>query len=303
MKICLIGGTGHIGTNLVDMLRDDGADITVVTSGRTPVPAGWDKVDVVHCQCGSDGWAACIQDLAPEVIIDIPGGMAPATYEAARSTCRHYVLCGSLWMFGEAHTVPTPPETQAPCPFEGYAVRYREMLALRETAAAEGIAFNAVMPPNICGPGKIPLDGMGGRSIEVHKAHQRGEPCPLPAPGHNTVGPCDAWDVAQGFFLSVKHRDAANGHIFNVGAPYALTSKKFIETYGEIYGVEIPIAWYGWEEYAETVNPDVGANFHFGAHMCPELSLTQRQLGYVPRYTPEEAMERAVKWMKDEALL
>ena len=287
------------------MLLDDGADFTVVTSGRTPTPTlpGWDKVDLVHCKVGSDEWPSCLQELAPEVIIDIPGGLAPDTYQAAKPSCKHYILCGSVWMFGEPHTVPTPDETQAPCPFEGYDVRYVEMQELRDTAAGDGIAFNAVMPPNICGPYKIPLDGVGGRDIDVHKAHQRGEPCPLPAPGNNTVGPCDAWDVAQGFFLSMKNRDAANGHIFNVGAPYSLTAKKFIETYGEIYGVEIPIEWYGWKEYSESIVPGIGANFHFGAHMCPDLTKINRQLGYVPRYTPEQTMERAVKWMMDEGLL
>jgi nucleoside-diphosphate-sugar epimerase len=305
MSICVIGGTGHIGKNLVSMLLEDGADFTVLTSGRSPVPTGdgWDRVKRVECSYGSDEWAACLQDLAPSVLIDILGNDAPGTYQAVKSTCKHFILCGSVWMFGEPQSVPTPDETQTPCPFEGYNRRYEEMQALFKTAARDGIAYNAVMPPNICGPYKIPLDGHGGRSIEVHKAHQRGEPCPLPAPGNNLVGPCDAWDVAQGFFLSCKQPDKANGHIFNVGAPYALTSKKFIETYGEIYGTEIPIDWYGWKEYSEEIIPEFGANFHFGAHMCPDLTKIHKQLGYVPKYTPEQTMERAVDWMRAEGLL
>lgn len=305
MKVCVIGGTGHIGTNLVEMLLDEALDFTVISSGRTPVPTrpGWDRVKRVKASYGDDDWAGCLQQQEPEVLIDILGTNAPLTYQAVKSSCKHYILCGSVWMFGEPYAVPTPDETQSLCPFEGYDSRYLEMQSLRETAAADGIAFNAIMPPNICGPYKIPLDGQGGRDLEVHKAHQRGEPCPLPAPGNNLIGPCDAWDVAQGFFLSLQQRDRANGHIFNVGAPYSLTVKKFIETYGAIYGVEIPIAWHGWKEYSESIVPSFGAHFHFGCHMCPDLTKIKTQLGYVPRYTPEQTMERAVDWMRDEGML
>lgn len=305
MKVCVIGGTGHIGKNLVSMLLDDGVDFTVISSGRTPVPnlPGWDRVKWVKASYGDGNWTQCLQQQKPDVLIDILGSNAPLTYEAVKSTCKHYILCGSVWMFGDPQTVPTPDETQSPCPFEGYAIRYTQMQDLRETAAGDGIAFNAVMPPNICGTYKIPLEGHGGRSLDVHKAHQRGEPCPLPAPGNNLIGPCDAWDVAQAFFLSLQQRDRANGHIFNVGSAYALTAKKFIETYGAIHNVDIPIEWYSWKDYSETIIPDIGAHFHFGCHMCPDLTKIKMQLGYVPRYTPEKTMERAINWMRDEGLL
>lgn len=235
--------------------------------------------------------------------IDILGADVPATYEAVRGVSRQLIACGSLWMFGEPRVVPTPEETQNPCEFEGYALRYEELLATRERASADGFPFTAIMPPNICGPGKIPLDGRGGRDIEVHRAHQRGEPVPLPEPGQTLIGPCDAWDIARAFYLAVQHREAAAGEIFNVGSAYALTARQFIETYGHIYGVEIPIEWVSWQEYAERILPDLGANYHFRAHMCPDLTKIGRKLGYVPRYTPEETMERAVDWMRREGML
>ena len=305
MRICVIGGTGHIGHNLISMLLSDVRDITVVTSGRTDAPTGgkFDRVKWVRCKYADAGWAECLAQQAPEVLIDILGSDASMTYQAVKSTCKHFILCGSVWMFGDPQRVPTPEQTQTPCAFESYAERYRQMLELRTTAALDGIPFSALMPPNICGPGKIPLDGRGGRGIEVHKSHQRGEPVPLPAPGSNLIGPCDANDVAQGFFLAVQQRDAAADQIFNVGADYALTARQFIEVYGEIYGVNIPIEWHSWQEYSEKIIPDIGANFHFGAHMCPDLSKIKRCLGYKPKYTPEQTMQRAVDWMRHEGMI
>lgn len=36
--------------------------------------------------------------------------------------------------------------------------------------------------------------------------------------------------------------------------------------------------------------------------MCPDISKI-RKLGYEPRYTPEESMERAVAWMRDRGMV
>jgi nucleoside-diphosphate-sugar epimerase len=307
MKVCVIGGTGHIGKNLVAMLVRDGCEVTVIARGRTPIPSGgvWDRVKVIECEYRprDKDWAECVRGVGAEVVIDILGADVPGTYQAARPACQHFIACGSVWMFGEPRVVPTPEETQTDCPFDGYAQRYQDLLHMLKRTAADGVPFTAIMPPNICGPGKIPLDGLGGRSLEVHLAHRRGEPVPLPEPGQTLIGPCDAEDVAQGFFLALQHRDAAAGHIFNVGSRYALTALQLVKTFGEIYGVTIPIEWCSWEEYSTVVSPDLGANYHFKAHMCPDLTKITTRLGYSPRYTPEETLARAVDWMKQEGMI
>jgi len=287
------------------MLVKAGDDVTVVSSGRTPTPEGgiWKEVKTVVQQYGAEGWTDTIRDLECEVAIDILQGDSPALYDALSDTCEHLIVCGSVWMFGLPRTVPTPDETQAPCLFDGYARRYAQMLETRERALADGKAFTAVMPPNICGPGKIPLDGKGGRGLEVHRSHQRGEPVVLPDPGNNLIGPCDAEDVARGFFCAAQNRHGASGEIFNVGSAYALTASQFIETYAGIYGVSIPVELVSWREFEQEVLPDLGANYHFKANMCPNISKITDKIDYRPAYTPEQSMERAVKWMKDEGLL
>jgi nucleoside-diphosphate-sugar epimerase len=109
--------------------------------------------------------------------------------------------------------------------------------------------------------------------------------------------------VARGFFCAIKNREAASGEIFNVGSAYALTAEKFIQTYAGIYGTTIPIRLVPPEKYANEIMPDPGANFHFLEHMCPDISKISSRLEYRPRYTPEQTMERAVRWMVDQELL
>ena len=218
--------------------------------------------------------------------MDILGADAPGIYEAVKPSCQHLVVCGSLWMFGEPRVVPTPEETQNPCGFEGYARRYEEMLATRERAQADGIAFSAVMPPTSA----VRQDPRRAR-----RAQHRGSPlAPARRAGDPTRARPDAHRSVRrlgrgsGFFLSIQNREAAAGEIFNVGSAYALTARQFIEVYAGIYGVEIPIEWVSWEEYATRVSPNPGANYHLRGHMCPDLTKIRTKLGYVPRYTPEE---------------
>ncbi len=307
MKCCVIGGSGHIGQFLVGMLLDDGYQVTIITSGKTPIPqtGRWSDVTAVRYTYarGDPHWAQVLQQNAADIVIDILGADVPATYAAVRGAARQLIVCGSLWMLGEPRVVPTPEETQSECPFPGYAVRYQELCETRRRAASDGFPFAAIMPPNIAGPGKVPLECLGGRSIEVHRAHQRGEAVPLPEPGQTLIGPCDAEDVAKAFFLAATHPDRMADEIFNVGSSYALTARQLVEVYSGIYGIQIPIEWTSWQHYSTVISPDLGANFHFKAHMCPDITKIRSKLGYEPGYTPEEALERGVDWMKREHLL
>lgn len=307
MKICIIGGTGHIGKFLVPFLVEDGHEVTVVSAGRTAVPkdspwqhVGFRKGNYIR---GDMVWSGLIQEISAEVLIDILGKDLPGTYKAARSVCCHLIACGSIWMLGPPTVVATPEITQGPCQSEGYARRYKEILSTKDLARRDGIAFTAILPPNICGPGKVPLEGRGGRDIAVHKAHMRGEPVYLPEGCNTLIGPCDASDVAQGFRLAVSNRDAAADEIFNVGSAYALTAKRFIEVYGEIYKTSIPIESVTEDEFLTQILPDRGAHGHFLQHMAPDLSKIRAKLGYEPKYTPEASMERAVSWMRKEKFL
>lgn len=309
MRIAMIGGTGHIGTFLARMLVDDGCDVAIISSGRKPVK---DTVVAEKAETAvmrypdmlADGsFASMLREKRIDAVIDILQGDTERVYSQCRENgVEQLVMCGSLWMYGRPKVVPTPEITQGECPVEVYQTRYADMLRTIERSKKDGFCACAIMPPNVCGPGKIPLDGMGGRSREVHRAHRRGEKVFLPFPGTNLVGPCDAEDVARGFFCAVKNADAAAGEIFNVGSAYALTAERFIQAYADIHGTTIPIEYVSAERYINDILPELTANYHFMEHMCPDISKISSRLGYRPRFTPEETMERAVKWMIEEGL-
>ena len=309
MRVLIIGGTGHIGVFLTKMLAGDGDEITVVSTGRTRTDVG--ALRAVHLakmdyrQALDDGtFIKLLKESNIEAVVDILQSHSALVYDACRkSGVAQLVACGSVWMFGRPKVVPTPEVVQGDNPFGSYRQRFAEMLEVMHRSKRDGFPFTGIMPPNICGPGKIPLEGAGGRSIEVHRAHQRGEEVVLPFPGTNLIGPCDAEDVARGFHGALRNRQAAAGEIFNVGSAYALTTEKFIATYSGIYGSRIPVRYVPAEIYTRDISPEIGAHFHFIEPMCPDISKISSRLGYKPKYTPEETMARAVGWMREKGML
>lgn len=303
MKVMVIGGTGHVGGFMVPMLIEAGCEVVVVGSGRTRVrqDGTWAKVKYIACDTmAGENFDELIQE-KPEVIIDMPGTVW-AVSQQFKKIAKHIIACGSVWMYGDPKVVPTPESTQNPCKFEAYARRYKELLQLIEQSTKDGLAFTAIMPPNICGPGKIPIECLGGRDIEIHKQHIAGVEVVLPDGAEALIGPCDAEDIARCFVKATVQREKAAGEMFNVGSAYALTASELVGAFETIYNVNIPIRKVSWQEYIEKISPGMGRWWHFKSHMCPDISKASRLLGYEPKYTPEQTLGRAVDWMHCEKL-
>lgn len=302
MKIFIIGGTGHVGSYMVPELVKQGHEVYIGTRGSTAVKSYSSTDGVTFLTCDSTNFES-LKELCSynfDVVIDMPGS-AYNIWCAFADSVKHVIACGSLWMFGNPSVVPTPEVAQSECPFLGYARRFERIQQMCDESGKNGKAvFTAIMPPNICGPGKAPLECAGGRSIDVHKAHMAGKPVILPDGPECIISPCHAADIAQLFILAVNNREAAAGQIFNAGAEYGLTASQLVKVYSDIYGVEIPIERVSWEKYRDEINPDIGHWWHFYAHMLPDISKAKRLLGYKPQYTPEQALATAVEWMKAE---
>lgn len=305
MKVLVIGGTGHIGQFLVPLLVEHGFQVSVLSRGNTQVQVGdaWKAVQFVEGDAGDPAFDPKRLHLDPEVVIEFPGHLGNVVSAFEGRGVRHFIACGSLWMYGKPTIVPTPEQFFSPCRAESYARRFEELQSLFEQYRDCGPALTAIMPPNICGPGKVPLEAHGGRSLDVHRAHRAGEKVFLPDGPEALIGPCDAEDIAACFLLAANKPEQSRGQMFNVGSAYALTASQFVRAYADIYGSQIPIERIPWEQYTTEISPDWGAFAHFENHMCPDIRKAGEHLGYNPKYTPEQSMERAVRWMFDERLL
>ena len=304
MKILVIGGNGHVGSFLVPQLLKNGHEVWIGGRYGKPIPEGSASYGAKSVVCTTNDEES-LKAMAKEgfdVVMDFPG-TAYKAYMALRDHTRHFIACGSQWMFGESTRVPVPEIFSTRCFSDGYARRFDEIREMIADSGTHQAVFTAIMPPNICGPHKIPLDTLGGRDVEVHRANKRGEVVYLPDGPQCLISPCDADDIATLFRLAAEHRSAAAGQIFNVGSAYGLTASEFVRAYGYIHNVEIPIEYVSWQKYRDEISPSQGAWWHFYSHMCPDISKARKLLGYEPKYTPEQTMERAIGWMRDQGML
>jgi len=300
MKVVVFGGTGHVSRYTVPMLVDAGYEVIVSSRGIKPVPTTgkWAKVKHIACDFNNEDSLEPLKALRPEIVINM---LDPkCVYNKFKSCAKHVISCGSLWMLGEPLIVPTPEVVQAPPKYYGPRMEFfTEVLE----GPKDGALFTGILPPNICGPGQIPLECLGGRDIEVHKQHAAGKKVILPDGPDALIGPCDAEDIANCFMLAVLNPDKAAFEMFNVGSAYALSATQFVATYAKIYNTHIPIKKVSWRDYTEKISPHPTAWWHFKAHMCPDISKAKKLLGYEPKYTPEQTMARAVDWMREEKLI
>jgi nucleoside-diphosphate-sugar epimerase len=308
-SVLVIGGYGHIGRFLVPRLARAGWQVTVLTRGQHAPPDSDAWMNLPHRHLAANyqelteqhRWPDLLKEVAPTVVIDILARHAPAVVHACPPSVSHVVVCGSVWMYGPPRQIPTPERTQGPFPFEFYRIRYQHLQEL--LAAASGPAITGVMPSNIAGPGKIPIDPYGTREIAIHKAMASGLEIVLPYDGLILVGPADAEDVAEVFALAVEQPDRSAGRMFNAAAAYALTFADLVTTYSRIYGEEIPVRSVEWDEFDLVVRPTPDQRYHHEAHMCADITAARRTLGYEPKYTPEAALQRAVEWMHAKEML
>ena len=301
MKIFVIGGTGHVGNYLVPKLVADGHDVYVGMRGKTrTIEDGYFQgAKIITCDSSKEESLQALKAYEFDTIVDFPG-TAYGVWNALSDSIDHLVACGSLWMYGYPHVVPTPERSQDEVLFQSYAVRFEQIQEMLRQSGSRKAVFSAVMPPNICGPGKVPIDQYGGRSLERHREMLEGKVVYLPDGPECLIGPCDAEDIAQLFRLIVNHREESAGQLFNAGAAYSLSATDFVKEYGKIYGVELPIQKVSWEQYIREINPQIGNWWHFYAHMFPDITKARNLLGYSPKYTPQQTMRRAVEWMKEE---
>jgi len=307
MDICIIGGTGRIGAALIPLLAADTDHLTVVARGNTAPrdQTPWDQVTVLAAtyRRRDREWYRFLEELEAEVVVDLLGIDLPGTYRALGGRVRHLIAAGPFRMYGEPGIVPTPEEMQSPPDFPDMSRRYQEMIGVQHQARKDGVAFTGLILPTVTGPGYVPPDMRGEAEIAAHKALLNGETVRLPLGTSGLVAPCDVEDVARAFRHVVRHRDRAADELFNLGPPYAITVEALLGLYATAFQTEFSIEYVTWEAFAEQVVSRPEAQYFFRTHEAPDIRKIRERLDFEPHFTPEESVERSVRWMFDQHLL
>ncbi|PZF69008.1 NAD(P)-dependent oxidoreductase [Curtobacterium sp. MCPF17_047] len=308
-RVVVIGATGHIGTFLVPRLVRAGHDVVTISRGSRSAYVDapeWQQVEQVTAdreQEDRDGvFGDRIVALRPDVVIDLVCftlESATALVAALRGTDAHLIHCGSIWRAGPSAVLPVTEENATPAQGE-YGIQ-KDAIArmLKEETTRGGVLTTSLHPGHISGPGWAPIGPVGNLDPSVWRTLSAGEPLLVPGLGAETMAHVHADDVAQAFALAVEHRDVASGEDFSVVAPTALTARGYAALAASWFGQEARLESVTWDRFrAATAAEHADASWeHLSRSHVFSIDKARRLLGYAPRYTAEETVLDAVRWL------
>jgi nucleoside-diphosphate-sugar epimerase len=312
MRVVVIGGSGHIGTYLIPMLVESGHEVINISRGQSQpyLPnEAWQSVQHIAADREQEDTAGTfgqrVRDLKAEVVIDLicfTLTSAQQIVEALRGEVRHFLHCGTIWIYGHSTQVPAT-EDQPRRPFGQYGIQKAAIEAyLLEEARNNKFPATMLHPGHIVGPGYAPLNPAGHFNPAVFGKLARGEALVLPNLGMETVHHVHAADVAQAFFKAMNAGDAVIGENFHVVSPAALTLRGYAEAAAGWFGKEASLEFLPFDVWRQTVSEkEAQATWDHIAH-SPNASIekARRMMDYQPAYSSLEAVHEAVNWLIEQ---
>ena len=296
MKVLVTGGSGFIGSHVVDKLRDKGVDVRIY-DGIMPTfrddieyyqGSILDLVSLGFAMSGVDAvmHLAAVADVKD--VLDEPyyaesvnvRGTINVLEASRRSNVKRVIYGSTTWVYSEAETTLVDESTplRAPSHFytatklagEYYCQSYSKLYGLDITILRYGIPYG----PRARDEAVIP--------IFVRKA-LNGEPLTIAGDGSQYRKFIYAEDLAEGNVAALQ--SIAKNKIYNLEGKEKITIKQIAETIRKILG-DVKI------EYTPARPGDFS-----GKEVSSELA--NKELGWEPKVNFEEGLRRYIEWYKE----
>ena len=305
MKVMVFGGTGWLGHNIVlDMVRA-GYNVTICARGRKNTFLN--EVTTVKTVSADKSDETAMKELLSaryDVIVDtVPTLKSIELISRYAIGLKHYIHCSSTGGYAPLPFIPCN-ETAPYLGFDGSSgwkskADYDHAALTLFTSA--GFPATVIRPCYITGPGMLPLDNQGGRRMDFIADVIAEKTLDLPDNGLSLLQPIHVKDLAVSFRLAMENRRSI-GQIYNICLSHAVTLNKYLEITAAAFGKSVHINYLPLEEmlakYGESIH-QTGLRF-LATHMCFSIEKAQRDLGYVPHCTPEEAIAETALWSAGE---
>ncbi|MDD5729105.1 MAG: NAD-dependent epimerase/dehydratase family protein, partial [Victivallales bacterium] len=159
-------------------------------------------------------------------------------------------------------------------------------------AARGELKLTILRPCCIAGPGKMPLDNLGGRREDFISDILAEKPLDMLGDGSTLVQFVHIWDLARAFVLAAE-RSESIGRVYNICASKAVTLKRYCEITADTLGKKARFNFLAYDaliaKHGETIRDGLA---FLAEHMCFDTVKAQNQLAYNPRYSIEETIRK-----------
>jgi nucleoside-diphosphate-sugar epimerase len=244
-------------------------------------------------------FAARIAALNPDIIIDMIAFQLASTQalvEALRGKVKHFLHCGTIWVYGHNPAVPAT-EDDPLNPFGEYGMGKAEIETwLLAEARSSGFPATVFRPGHIVGPGWVPLNPAGNFNTAVFARIKRGDELVLPNFGMETVHHVHAEDIADQVICAIASSERAIGEAFNTVAAQALNLRGYAEAMYRWFGHAPKLRYLPFDEWKKhETEADARATWeHISRSPVHSIDKARRLLGWEPRHSSLDAVKEAV---------
>ena len=301
MKVIVFGGTGWVGHNIAIDCCNAGYEVVICSRGqkedyKTNIPEG---IRTIKADKQNEQQMAEIFEEAYDAVIDsVPDdGKAIEHIVKYSRNLKHYIHCSSVMSYTPLPFIPGD-ETMPFSEYMGYG-RGKNIVDSRviDLYKQGKLPATVIRPGYITGPGKLPIDNMGGRRNDFITDILEGKTLDLPNDGKAMLHPVHVKDVSNSFLLAIQHPGSI-GQKYNICGDKALEIKNYLQITAAALDRTVDINYLPLKDMLEKHKDtaDEGGLSFFAEHMCYDITKARTELEYVPQYSATEAIEETVRW-------
>lgn len=308
--VLVTGGAGFIGSYLCDSLVEMGTNVTCLDDFSTGL------TDNIAHLLGKSNFRLAKEDVSRfdgtekyDYILHFASRASPEEYqlnpvktllanslgthrllEFARKCDSKILFASSSEVYGDSTVVPTPetywgnvnPVGVRSCYDEGK--RFSEALFMAYHRKY-GLATTILRIHNTYGP-RIRSDGAYGRAIPRFMAQAlRNDDLTVYGDGSQSRSFCYITDTILGVLLALVHKDSV-GEVVNLGNPNEISIIDLAKEIIAITGSKSKIV------FCQLPEDDP-------RRRCPKIEKAKKILGWMPKVTLDEGLERTVNWLRE----
>ena len=324
MTILVTGGTGFIGSHVVDALTTKGERVRVLVRRTSDVSfldeLGADRIigdvrnpesvdqavegsDIVLHLATAPDWKPATEHWNTNYY-----GTLNVLDAALIHGVHRFVHCSTIGVLGFADDTPlTENASYAPSRHSPYAITKCEAEKVALTYSSNGLPVSIVRPAQVYGPRDAGTMGLAFQWV------QRGI-FPLIGGGNALLQPIHVHDVVAAILLAME-RDTAVGQAYNIAGDVSLSFKAFFSIISRAFGtharrVPLPrsIAWVLGCLLEKKTQLVGGYAFltRFRVEcatrdMIYDIAKARNELGFIPKLGVEEGVKQTVEYARDKS--